>query len=451
MASPSPNGKRCTSSRDHILHWQTSFPSWLASRALLGGAPIAHRREAANAPTEIMSGAADGAGGSIADESASSAASAAKGAASASSAKQQGGINAADVPQAVAPTVAEYVRSYSQLEALIDAHPTQFTAAVLLPILTQLLPVVVALIFGALVQVPLPQLTQGVAIIVAIARRLVMLERGGDWARWRPHLEMLYLLRGMRPVVLGDDNFGVFQYRYIGVFDRRAFFISETEAVWQWKILSWGVTVADGGQQTRLMDLSCIGDSIILLPHACRFTPTLLASASHLFPSDAFDPTDPPTQLAEYTYPNYTSMVAFVLFRWLFCGGHIRRVREWWSYRSAYAAFRRVDELLAASPSDAAQWGAGVAIFDGKRPDGKGLSHCRWVVLGSEVMGEGHMAVIELVDWWGYSRDVIIYSTEPAPHAQTRNVVMRMLGAQLGGVVWRGEHEARQATACTLM
>jgi len=157
-------------------------------------------------------------------------------------------ISPADVPDEAVPLVAEYVRNYSQLEALIAAHPTQFTAAVLLPILTRLLPVVVEAIFGGLMEVPMPQLTQRVSIIVAITRRLFILERGGDWARWRPVLEMLYLLRGKRPLVLSDDNFGVF--------GSRAAFMSEREVIRQWRILSWGVTINRGGQQRSLMDPS---------------------------------------------------------------------------------------------------------------------------------------------------------------------------------------------------
>ncbi|CEM35781.1 unnamed protein product [Vitrella brassicaformis CCMP3155] len=155
-------------------------------------------------------------------------------------------IGAADVPQDVAPTVAEYVRSYAQLEALVDGHPTQFTAAVLtrlLPILQRLLGTLLASLGlgGFLVclipQLPLPAaLSHGCCtayLIQQLTRRLFMLERGGNWARWRPHLEMLYLLQGNRPVVLGDGNFGVF--------GSRAAFIGETEAVRQWKILSRGV------------------------------------------------------------------------------------------------------------------------------------------------------------------------------------------------------------------
>ena len=281
-------------------------------------------------------------------------------------------IDAADVPQDVAPTVAEYVRSYSQLEALIDAHPTQFTAAVLLPILIRLLSVVVDAIFGALVEVPMPQLTQDAAIIVAATRRLFILERGGNWARWRPALEMLYLLRGKRPLVLSDDNFGVF--------GSRAAFVSEMEAVRQWKILSWGVTVTEGGQQRQLM-----GGNGILDRQNGRSAPALLASASPVFPHVPFDPADPPTELSAFdalglTCPNYTSMVGRVLFSWLFGGDHIRRIKRWCSDSSASAAFQRVCEVLSAPPSDAAQWGAGV--FDKKRPCSDREGHQRLVGLG---------------------------------------------------------------------
>ncbi|CEM04372.1 unnamed protein product [Vitrella brassicaformis CCMP3155] len=192
------------------------------------------------------SAARDGAG-ILTKNTTSSAASAANGAVSASPVDHHQQhqhdplVSAADVPEEAMATVAEYVRSYSQLEALIDAHPTQFTAAVLLPILTRLLPVVVDAVFGGLVEVPMPQLTQSVSIIVATTRRLFILERGGNWDRWRPVLEMLYLLRGKRPLVLGDDNFAVF--------GSRAAFLGKREAVRQWKILSRGITVTDHGGQ----------------------------------------------------------------------------------------------------------------------------------------------------------------------------------------------------------
>jgi len=211
-------------------------------------------------------------------------------------------ISAADEPEEAVPTVAEYVRSYSQLAALIDAHPTQFNPTVILHILIRLLPVVVEAVFGALVEVPIPQLAMDVAAaapmasslrrgalsrfllpllmrvlgvllpivglgsflmrviprlplpaalshgcrmavaIEQLSRHLKMLEGGGGLSRWRPHLELLYHLRGKRPVVLGDGHFEVF-----GSQTGRGF-IGETEAVRQWKILSRGLTVHYEGQ-----------------------------------------------------------------------------------------------------------------------------------------------------------------------------------------------------------
>ncbi|CEM07743.1 unnamed protein product [Vitrella brassicaformis CCMP3155] len=269
-------------------------------------------------------------------------------------------ISASDVPEEAAVIIAEYVRSYSQLEALIDAHPTQFTTAVLLPILTRLLPAVVEDIFGAFVQVAIPKLSQDAAVIVAITRRLMMLEDGRDLARWRPHLELLYHLRGKRPVVLGDGHFEVF-----GSQTGRGF-IGETEAVRQWKILSRGVTVHDRGQQRQLMD----GDWILHTASGYRL-PALLTSASPLFPRDTVDPANPPTQLDGWTYRNYASLVAFSVFNWLRDGRYITFSRDWSSWCPASAASLRVCQLRAAPPSDAAQWGNGVAVFDQKY-------NCRW-------------------------------------------------------------------------
>ncbi|CEM28288.1 unnamed protein product [Vitrella brassicaformis CCMP3155] len=316
---------------------------------------------------------------------------------------QQRAIDASDVPQDLAPTVAKSVRSYSQLEALIDSHPIQFTPAVILPILRSLLPIVVASLgLGVFVEVPIPQLAQGVAV-EQLSRWLWMLERGGRWARWRPVLEMLYLLRGNTPVVLSDDSFSVF--------GSRAAFMSEREVI---------------RQQQHLLLLA---------------TYLLLAV---LTGPDAFDPADPPTlpdqRWGHKVYRTYTSMVAFVLAEWLWYGDHNRRLshrRGFWLFRlPASAAYRRVDDLLAASPSDAAQWGAGAAVFDNKSSGW--VRHDRLVVLGSEAMGEGNnMAFIQLLAYEGYGRRVLISTTESAPHDETRAVVMRVLGEHLGGMVWR--------------
>mmetsp|Transcript_18770 Transcript_18770/g.45186 ORF Transcript_18770/g.45186 Transcript_18770/m.45186 type:complete len:129 (-) Transcript_18770:418-804(-) len=107
-------------------------------------------------------------------------------------------------PAFVMPRIAQHVTSYSQVAylRLIDTdrkppispvQPISLTANVLLPILTRLLPIVVASLGpDVLVQAPIPQLTQGVAVTVAtrmlieeLSRRLFMLERGGKWSRWK--------------------------------------------------------------------------------------------------------------------------------------------------------------------------------------------------------------------------------------------------------------------------
>ncbi|CEM07781.1 unnamed protein product [Vitrella brassicaformis CCMP3155] len=325
-------------------------------------------------------------------------------------------VSAADVPQDVALTIAEYVRSYSQLEALIDAHPTQFTSALLLPILTRLLPVVVEGSFGSVVDVPVPQLSQDAAVVVAITRRLMMLEYGRDLSRWRPHLELLYHIRGKRPVVLGDEHFSAF--------DSRAAFIGETEAVRQWKILSRGVTVRCMSyrccrhQQMRLMD----GNAIRL--HRCGYRlPALLTSASPLFPHDTFvDAADPPTQLDGYVY-------ALTLL--------------WWRSSSSDGF-----GMAATSVSPEAQRGAltvllvlphlyvwggggGAAVFD-RRVE---VHHERLVVLGGELMGEGDMVLIRLEDW-GDKCHVDVHKTWSLPFDRARTAVKGMLGEHLGGAVW---------------
>ncbi|CEM29838.1 unnamed protein product [Vitrella brassicaformis CCMP3155] len=341
-------------------------------------------------------------------------------------------ISAADVPQHLAITIAEYVKSYSQLEALIDAHPTQFTAAVLLPILTRLLPFMVATIFGGLVQVPLYQLTQGgatSAVVEQLTRLLFTLEYGGDWARCRPHLQLLYHLCGKVPLVLRHD--------YLSVFGSRTAFVGRSEAVRQWKILSRGLTFHSGGQQIRLMS----GIKILDSWHYEYRLPSCIASPSPLFP-DTFDPADRPTQMDSWTYCTYSSMVAFVLVDWLRRGRqnqNLRRIRWLWCFCPSSAAYRRVNELLMASHNNngVAQWGPGVTIFDKKR---EGARHERLVVLGSEAIDEGKMAAIWLArergDGDDDARKIVIFTTESAPHDRTRVAVMGVLGDDLGDTVW---------------
>jgi len=147
-------------------------------------------------------------------------------------------------------------------------------------------------------------------------------------------------------------------------------------------------------------------------------------------------------------------MVAFVLFGWLYYDSDFPCIRSWVSWRRASAARRRVVAVLAASPSDEAQWGAGAAVFDKRLPDVNGVvRHHRLVVLGSEAVGKGRLALIWLSDH-KFPSDVSVYTTEWFPHDKTRNAVMRMLGDQLGGKMWRKEDEVnedRQVTACTVM
>ncbi|CEL93174.1 unnamed protein product [Vitrella brassicaformis CCMP3155] len=389
----------------------------------------------------------------------SSAASAANGATNASLVnhhQQQQGANLRDVlgVATLMVRIAQHVRSYSQLAyfRLIDTNrqppispvrPISLTPDILLPILTRLLPIVVASLgLGVFVEVPTPQLAQGVAVTLAIralmieqlSRWLWMMERGGKWGRWKLVLEMLYLVRDKRPLVLGNGNFGVFA--------SRAAFLTATEAIRQWKILSWGLKVNHRTQQGSLMD----GDKILCHYGGMNYClPTVLTCASHLFPPDAFDPADPPAEMNQWTYRTYTSMVAHGLFDWLTDGGHIHRIRFWVSGSPASAASRRVCDLLAASPSSAAQWGAGAAVFD-KKKGGDG-HHDRLVVCDSEAMGERQMAIIRLGEEAGSGkfRYVSIYTTvyapQYAPHEQTRTTVMRALGDHLGGKVWRGEDE----------
>ncbi|CEM29841.1 unnamed protein product [Vitrella brassicaformis CCMP3155] len=188
------------------------------------------------------------------------------------------------------------------------------------------------------------------------------------------------------------------------------------------------------------------GDKILCRKTVWSSRPSLLISSSPVFPN-SFDPADRPTQLDSEVHPTYTSMVAFVLFDWLrglLVRGDdstTRWIKNGWSFSPASFGHRRARELLAAPHSDASQWGPGVAVFE-KSWAGR----WRWqlVVLGSEVMGGANTAVIYFVDFRaGKGMFVKVYTTESVPHDRTRNAVMRVLGRQLGGKVWRMEHESR--------
>ncbi|CEM36227.1 unnamed protein product [Vitrella brassicaformis CCMP3155] len=366
--------------------------------------------------------------------------------------RRREGVPLSAVPAAVMPAIAQFITSYAGLCAFHRIDKTRhgaLTPAVMLPILQRLLGVLLpslglgGLLVCVIPQLPLPAaLSHGCCIACLVEQlncRLFMLGRGGKWARWKPVLEILYHLRGKRPLVLSDGNFGVF--------GSRAAFMSEREAVRQWRILFWGVTLPTRIRH-RLMD----GDKICDLGD---YSPvTLLDSARHF--SRVFDPADPPTQQNCWTrpnslfYPTYTSMVAIVLFRWL-PSESIRNFRDWWSHCDASATSRRVKALLAASPGNAAKWGAGVAVFD--RMDDEKRHEQRLVVLGSEVLGEGHMAVIVLRE----SR-VRIYATESAPRDKMYATVMRILGDELGTMVWHHDRNwlsslevSPNTSRCTIM
>mmetsp|Transcript_38549 Transcript_38549/g.110247 ORF Transcript_38549/g.110247 Transcript_38549/m.110247 type:complete len:299 (-) Transcript_38549:361-1257(-) len=288
----------------------------------------------------------------------------------------------------------------------------------LIPLLTRLLPIVVAGIFGVLVDVPIPQVAQGVAAAVAssallerLTRRFFMLCHGGKWARWRLVLIMLYHLHRKGPLVLGDGNFGLF--------DSRAAFMSEREAPRLWKILSWGLTVDDSGvgDAVRLMD----GDTIRPLYKYVYCLPTLLMAPSSLFP-DIFEPEDPPTRLCGHVYSTYTAMVVFILFAWLRHGGCMRQDRVTLEYSLSRAAADRLQELLA-TPRNSKEWAASPGVFDEVWERGERRRRYRLVVV---TIGMQDIAAIRLND-----HSIGIYTTEASPYRLTRSAVGNVLGELL--------------------
>mmetsp|Transcript_16042 Transcript_16042/g.38279 ORF Transcript_16042/g.38279 Transcript_16042/m.38279 type:complete len:387 (-) Transcript_16042:137-1297(-) len=383
-----------------------------------------------------MSGTRDGASGTASSSAASAAAAPAAASSSASShqhhQQQQGSLDASEVPQVLTASVAQYVRSYSQLESLIEAHPAFFTPALLLPILMRLWPIVVASLgLGVFIQVPLPQLAHGTAVAMAtnmLMQRLFILAHGGNWRRWIPHLTMIRWLQEGRPVHLVDEHFGVF--------GSPQEFLSEREAPRQWTILSRMVYVCVESDATWvLLGRGCswhplMRNNAIRVFISDRYVqPRLLDSPSPLFPPATFEPDNPPTQLDGYTYRTYACMVAFVLFDWLrnFRSPHMRFTL---ARRDTLDATHHVHQLLAVGCGP--QWGGRAAVFDKRREEG-GVNHTRLVVLGSEVLGEGHIAAIVVeregrLSGGGHEYRVDVYTSELQPHDRTRSAMTEVLG-----------------------
>mmetsp|Transcript_39949 Transcript_39949/g.99979 ORF Transcript_39949/g.99979 Transcript_39949/m.99979 type:complete len:209 (-) Transcript_39949:239-865(-) len=172
-----------------------------------------------------------------------------------STGSRQGGVLFAIVPKCLSRT------ELSAFRRIDKAHHATLTPDVLVPLLTRLLVLLLPTLgLGSFLvclfpQLPLPKaFSHGccfATLIESLTRRLFMLENGGNWARWRPILEMLYHLQRRRPLVLTDEQFGVF--------DSREAFVNEGEASRQWRILSSGFTVIDVlGQERQLMEGSAI-------------------------------------------------------------------------------------------------------------------------------------------------------------------------------------------------
>ncbi|CEM28348.1 unnamed protein product [Vitrella brassicaformis CCMP3155] len=326
----------------------------------------------------------------------------------------RGAIRASDVPEEAVPLIAEYVGSYSQLEALVNAHSITFTqTGVLWDILARLLSIKIASFFGDLVQVPVPQLTQRVAATVAtgamveqLRRRLFMLEYGGRWARWRPHLALLYHLQAGWCCVTSTSVCSTATRR---------------PSLWRLRRLASGEYSATGwtleGGRIRLRPQ-------VLGPLSLQHSPSAIFT---------FDAASPPTHVqsgeegwGSFEYRTYGCAVGFILTHWLTADPANDRPHMSWpiSAEVTGVAAQRVQALLAAHPSIGLQ--GVLEVFDKKGL--KGGEHMRMIVLGGGALGE-QIATIELSQGGGESEWLVnVRTTEPCPYTNTRNGVISVLG-----------------------
>ncbi|CEM07671.1 unnamed protein product [Vitrella brassicaformis CCMP3155] len=334
----------------------------------------------------------------------------------------------------------------------VDKHTlSQLSLAVVIPLLTRLLALLVpSLPFGAHVMVTFPQLPlrlesvgdgDGMSCHLSVlfeqlTRRLFFLERGGDWGRWKPHVEMLSVMVVGQPIALDEVNFSGF--------GQCADYLGKNEAVRQWLILSRLIaflSISHPQLPTMLMD----GNRIRPVPLRHTLSLPDMLPADPLFGRGQYDAANPPTVLDDdrsITYRSYSCMVAFVLFKYLWAAGVLRCAKSWLSTRLMSLSSRRARHLMAAS--GVGQLRHCAAVCDRKGEYG---SHERLIVLGGEQLGAtGQLAFLTMRDT-GVSYLISVLTTESPPFDRTRVAVMRVVGEHftLACKLWLEEKEEEPA------
>jgi len=263
-----------------------------------------------------------------------------------------------------------------------------------------------------------------------VLRRLFVLEHGGEWVRWRPHLVIFRLICD-EPLVLGEATF-----EHVSTRAGRQAFLAAPEAMRQLSVIGKELVV----EGRQLME----GDDRLRDFGEDRFDHfTVLPNPSPLFPPDAFDRNNPP---ARYTGHDevYRSLTCLVGVRLLAACEEIRNdsIRQWTSAQRDSACFRRCQQLLTAPFSGPVE---GCPVFDcatGGLPDNPG--HFRSLLLTNEVVDKEIVAELMVADGSSEGRDVmavLVFTTELRPYTETRAAVMRVCGAELGHKVWEEEEE----------
>ncbi|CEM09723.1 unnamed protein product [Vitrella brassicaformis CCMP3155] len=367
------------------------------------------------------------------------------------------GVDFKQLPPELVQKVGDFVPTSASLLALSGADKSnRFEALPLAHLVTALVKMLMVLTasmgFGAMLQIPLPELTQGAtatltaaALIMQMKRltkRLFVLENaGGNWGKWKPHVWLLYLLNGSAAIILGDATFAA-------ITDEAAY-VAMPEAQRQWVLLSTERTIIrqQTGQPFPLVNQ--FGMIVSWTNIFYRYLPVVLESATALFGTEAFDTANPATLLqpprspfsCDDVYRTYTCLMAQQLIMWA-VSRHtgLNRIRTWLSTKHPVSsAARRAHELVmgrAANLTDDTN-GMGVEhVFD--TAQGGGLTRRRYLVLKG---GEGIMVIL-LVSYTGGYSEVAVFTTETGSLTHTRTAVLRTLGPQFGDRVWQEDSES---------
>ncbi|CEM09041.1 unnamed protein product [Vitrella brassicaformis CCMP3155] len=258
-----------------------------------------------------------------------------------------------------------------------------------------------------------------------VLRRLFVLEHGGEWVRWRPHLVVMRLLRG-EPLVLGEASFDHVSRRA-----GRQSFLTAPEAMRQLSVIG-REAVVDGQRllegNDRLADFTSSG-----------FHPFQLRTIPYAPFLDAFDPHNPSARYPQFrvTFRSLSCMVGDCLLR---ADERLRsRCKTWRSLLSESSCYRRCVALLTESPAGPVE---GCHVFDAKT-ETEPTWHSRYVLLADTEVAAVVVVYLELNDGrrvYG-SVGIQVHTTEECPYTRTRGAVMGVCGGELGSKVWSEENE----------